>query len=82
MKLAKVRTCHKKLNHTSPLIPAVYQKFMDSVIGVAIMATGLPIYFIFVKNSYPSLRRKTEKFTIMLQKLLLIVEQDAEIKDE
>jgi len=64
------------------IILTVYQKFMDSVIGVAIMATGLPIYFIFVKNSYPSLRRKTEKFTVMLQKLLLIVEQDAEIKDE
>ena len=57
---------------------SVYQKFMDSVIGMAIMATGLPIYYIFVRNSYPVLQRKTEKFTVMLQKLLLIVEQDLE----
>ena len=48
------------------------------MIGVAIMATGLPIYFIFVKNSYPSLQRKTKKLTVMMQKLLLIVEQDTE----
>ena len=55
---------------------------MDSVIGLAIMATGLPIYFIFVKNSYPSLQRYTEKITVTLQKLLLIVEQDLEeLKD-
>ena len=55
---------------------------MDSVIGMAIMATGLPVYYIFVKNSYPALQRKTEKFTMMLQKLLLVVEQDLEeLKD-
>jgi len=60
------------------IILTVYQKFMDSVIGMAIMATGLPVYLIFVKNSYPALQRKTEKFTVMLQKLLLIVEQDLE----
>jgi len=60
------------------IVLTVYQKWWDSVIGVAIMATGLPIYFIFVKNSYPSLQRKTKKLTVMMQKLLLIVEQDTE----
>ena len=56
----------------------MYQKFWDSVIGMAIMSTGLPVYLILVKNSYPTLKRKTDKFTIMLQKLLLVVEQDLE----
>ena len=60
------------------IVLTVYQKCWVSVNGVAIMATGLPIYFIFVKNSYPSLQRKTKKLTVMMQKLLLIVEQDTE----
>ena len=33
------------------IVLTVYQKCWVSVNGVAIMATGLPIYFIFVKNS-------------------------------
>jgi len=61
------------------IVLTVYQKFMDSVIGLGILSTGLPVYLIFVSNSYPLLQKKTESITIALQKLLLIVEQDKEV---
>nr|AKN21452.1 slc7a-8 [Schmidtea mediterranea] len=61
-------------------ILTVYEKPTDSLIGVAIIALGIPIYIIFVvwKSKPKSVTNLTESLTIYIQKTFLVVPEEKE----
>ncbi|CAK5078369.1 unnamed protein product [Meloidogyne enterolobii] len=53
----------------------MYQAPMDTAIGIGIMLTGLPVYFLFVywRDRMETLSRLMDDFTLFSQKLLLVI---------
>uniref|UniRef100_A0A1I8ASP9 Large neutral amino acids transporter small subunit 1 n=1 Tax=Steinernema glaseri TaxID=37863 RepID=A0A1I8ASP9_9BILA len=53
----------------------IIQAPLDSAIGIGIMFTGLPVYYLFIHLSgkFPLIDRFMNQFTIATQKLLLVV---------
>uniref|UniRef100_A0A915L5E6 Uncharacterized protein n=1 Tax=Romanomermis culicivorax TaxID=13658 RepID=A0A915L5E6_ROMCU len=55
----------------------IYQEFKDSMVGLALLLTSLPVYYLFIhrKNS-SSIDNAMGKFTQACQKIMLVVGED------
>ncbi|KAL3071010.1 hypothetical protein niasHS_016208 [Heterodera schachtii] len=53
----------------------MYQAPLDTAIGIGIMLSGLPVYFLFIewRDKIPHINSMMDSFTLFMQKLLLVV---------